>query len=73
MFWILPLAAAAIALVPIMALARRLASEMGLLRGELDRFSDLRPALLELGSDARALRAVAAGRAARLPGARPLR
>lgn len=56
MLWILPLAVAAVAIVPIMVAVRRLAAEALGLRREIDRFSDLRPALLELRNEAQAIR-----------------
>lgn len=54
--WALPLAVAVIAIVPIMVAVRRLAAEALGLRREIDRFSELRPALLELRTDADRLR-----------------
>jgi hypothetical protein len=54
--WALPMIVAAVALVPIVVAVRRLAGEAHALRREIDRFSDLRPALLELRTEADALR-----------------
>jgi hypothetical protein len=54
--WALPLAVAVIALVPIVVAVRRLAVEAMGLRREIDRFSELRPALLELRNEADVLR-----------------
>lgn len=68
MFWFLPLAVAAVAAIPALVMIRRLSGEVLGLRRELDEFSSLRPALVELRTDARALRAAAAVRAAQLPG-----
>lgn len=65
--WAIPLAVAAIALVPIFVAVRRLAAEAIGLRREIDRFSELRPALLELRNDTRALRTAAAAKLEQLP------
>ena len=65
--WAIPLAVAVIALVPILVAMRRLAAEALGLRREIDRFSELRPALLELRNDTKALRAAAAAKLEQLP------
>ena len=65
--WAIPLAVAAIALVPILAAVRRVAAEAIGLRREIDRFSELRPALLELRNDTKALRAAAAAKLDQVP------
>ena len=65
--WAIPLAVAVIALVPILVVVRRVAAEAIGLRRELDRFSELRPALLELRNDTKALRAAAAAKLDQLP------
>ena len=65
--WAIPLAVALIALVPILVALRRVAAEALGLRRELDRFSELRPALLELRNDTKALRAAAAAKLEQLP------
>jgi len=65
--WAIPLAVAAIALVPILVAVRRVAAEALGLRRELDRFSELRPALLELRNETQALRAAAAAKLDQLP------
>ncbi|HEX4979935.1 MAG TPA: hypothetical protein VFV35_07715 [Acidimicrobiales bacterium] len=54
--WFVPALVAAAAAVPLALLLRRLLAETGLLRREVQRFSELRPALLELRSEADALR-----------------
>ena len=65
--WAIPVAVALIALVPILVALRRVAAEALGLRRELDRFSELRPALLELRNDTKALRAAAAAKLEQLP------
>ena len=65
--WAIPVAVALIALVPILVALRRVAAEALGLRRELDRFSELRPALLELRNDTKALRAAAAAKVEQLP------
>jgi hypothetical protein len=65
--WAIPLAVAVIALVPILVAVRRVAAEAIGLRREIDRFSELRPALLELRNDTKALRAAAAAKLDQLP------
>ena len=65
--WTIPVAVALIALVPILVAVRRVAAEALGLRRELDRFSELRPALLELRNDTKALRAAAAAKLEQLP------
>lgn len=63
--WLVPAAVAVLAALPIVLMVRRLAGEAIELRREVQRFSELRPALLELRSDAEILRAGAIARAAR--------
>ena len=67
MMWLLPAAVAVLAIVPILIAVRRVAAEALDLRREMYRFSELRPALLELRSDASTLRAGLAARAQQLP------
>ena len=67
MIWLLPAAVVALAVLPLLVMIKRLAAETLELRREMHRFSDLRPALLELRSDATAFRAGLAHRAAQLP------
>ncbi len=54
--WAVPLVVAAVAAIVIAVAVRRVMAEALGLRRELDRFSELRPALLELRNDAQALR-----------------
>jgi hypothetical protein len=63
--WLVPAAVAVLAALPIVLMVRRLAGEAIDLRREVQRFSELRPALLELRSDAEILRAGAIARADR--------
>lgn len=66
MMWLVPAAVVVLATLPIVLLARRFASEALQLRREVQRFSELRPALLELRSDASVLRAGLMARAEQL-------
>ncbi|HEX7165986.1 MAG TPA: hypothetical protein VF230_03300 [Acidimicrobiales bacterium] len=64
MMWLVPAAIAVLAALPIVLVARRLVGEAVQLRRDVQRFSDLRPALLELRSEAETFRR---GVAVRLP------
>ena len=66
MMWLAPAAVVVLATLPIVLLARRFAAEVLQLRREVQRFSELRPALLELRSDASVLRAGLVARAEQL-------
>lgn len=59
MMWLLPAAIAVLGLVPIVVAARRITRESLALRRDLVRFSELRPALLELRSNATVVRSAA--------------
>jgi hypothetical protein len=65
--WVVPLVVAVVAAVVIGVALRRVMAEAIGLRRELDRFSELRPALLELRNDTRALQAAAMAKLERLP------
>jgi hypothetical protein len=56
MFWLPAAVVAVLAVVPILVAVRRVSGEAVALRREIVRFSDLRPALVELRTDARVLR-----------------
>ena len=60
MMWLVPAAIAMLAVLPVVLVARRVASEMLELRRDVQRFSDLRPALIELRSEAELFRRRAA-------------
>jgi hypothetical protein len=62
MLWFLPAAVAVLAAIPVLLAVRRLAAEALATRRELDRFSELRPALVALRDDTRALRVAATAR-----------
>jgi len=64
--WLVPAAVAVLAALPIVLMVRRLAVETFELRREVQRFSELRPALLELRSDAEKFRHGVIARAERL-------
>ena len=64
--WLVPAVVAVLAALPIVLMIRRLTGEALELRRDAQRFSELRPALLELKSDAEAFRAGAIARAERL-------
>ncbi|HVM10682.1 MAG TPA: hypothetical protein VM345_19635 [Acidimicrobiales bacterium] len=64
--WLIPAAVVVLAVLPLLLLARRVAAEILELRREVQRFSELRPALIELRSDAELLRSGVARRAQRL-------
>lgn len=64
--WLVPAVVAVLAALPIILMIRRLTGEAIELRREVQRFSELRPALLELRSDAEVFRAGAIARAERL-------
>ena len=59
MMWFIPGAIAVIGLVPILVAASRAAKEAADVRREILRFSELRPALLELRSNASTVRTAA--------------
>ena len=55
MLWLMPIAILFASLVPLVALLVRLKGEVGRTTGELRQCAALRPALVEIGQDARAL------------------
>ena len=67
MMWLLPAAVAVLAALPIVIAVRRVVAETFALRRELTLFSELRPALVELRSEAQMLRDGMAARANQLP------
>ena len=67
MMWLVPAVVIVLAAIPILIAVRRVAVEAVELRREVHRFSELRPALLELRSDTRALRRGLAARADQFP------
>lgn len=64
--WLVPAAVAVAAALAIVLMVRRVAAEALELRRELRRFSELRPALLALRTDAEAFRSGVATRAEQL-------
>jgi hypothetical protein len=60
LIWVVPLAVLFLGLIPVLALAGRVATELRALRGDLDLASSLRPALVEVRDDAELLRRRAA-------------
>jgi hypothetical protein len=56
MFWLPAAVIAVLAAVPILIAIRRVSAEAVALRREIVRFSDLRPALVELRTNAQVLR-----------------
>ena len=64
--WLVPAVVAVLAALPIILMIRRLTGEAIELRRDVQRFSELRPALLELKTDADAFRTAALARAERL-------
>jgi hypothetical protein len=56
MFWLPAAALAVLGIIPIYVAVRRVSTEAIALRREIVRFSDLRPALVELRTDAQVLR-----------------
>ena len=65
--WLVPAAVVVLGALPVLLVARRVVAEAIELRRAVLRFSELRPALLELQSGARSLRAGLVVRADRLP------
>ena len=64
--WLVPAAVVVLAALPLVLMIRRMAGEALELRREVQRFSELRPALLELRTDADLLRAGLVARAEQL-------
>ena len=67
MMWLVPAAVALLAVVPVLLLVRKLVVEAVAFRREVQLFSDLRPALVELRSETQVFRAELAARAQQLP------
>ena len=60
LIWIAPLAVLVIGLIPVLVLAGRIATELHAMRGDLDRWTGLRPAVVEVTDEAELLRRRAA-------------
>lgn len=60
LIWIVPLAVLVVGLVPVLALAGRVATELHAFRVDAERWANLRPALVEVRDDAELLRRRAA-------------
>lgn len=58
--WAVPLAVLVAGLIPVLVVAGRLASELRALRGDVDLWTGLRPAVLEVRDEAEVLRRHAA-------------
>jgi hypothetical protein len=60
LIWLAPLAVLVIGLIPVLVLAGRIATELHAMRGDLDRWTRLRPAVVEVTDEAELLRRRAA-------------
>jgi non-ribosomal peptide synthetase component E (peptide arylation enzyme) len=60
LIWLVPLAVLVIGLVPVLAVAGRIATELHAFRGDVERWTALRPAVVEVRDDADLLRRRAA-------------
>ena len=56
LLWIVPIAVLVVGALPVLMAAARLSAELTALRGDLRNWSAVRPALVEVGDDAEALR-----------------
>ena len=60
LIWIVPLTVLVIGLIPVLAVAGRIATELHAFRTDADRWGDLRPAVVEVRDEAELLRRRAA-------------
>jgi hypothetical protein len=60
LIWLVPLAVLVVGLVPVLAVAGRIATELHAFRVDLDRWTTLRPAIVEVRDEAELLRRRAA-------------
>lgn len=58
--WLVPVVVLVIGIVPVLAVAGRIATELHAVRVDADRWTDLRPALVEVRDEAELLRRHAA-------------
>lgn len=60
LIWIVPLAVLVVGLIPVLALAGRIATELHAMHGDVERWTGLRPAVVEVRDEAELLRQRAA-------------